>query len=147
MSADTRSKAKCGSRGGDLDNEQKRQAEAQPREELDHVDLFGPGNVRRAAGLRRAAAAGLQSSRPLTRRARLWRNLFGTSVGQARNVIVPALCLERAQQLTERDLALAPHDEVDPAVRVLGVGLWSEAPIIAADDDARAGGAACGRDR
>jgi hypothetical protein len=63
----------------------------------------------------------------------------GASVGQARYVVVSALCLERAQQLTERDLALAPHDEVDSAVRVLGVGLGSEARIIAADDDVPAG--------
>ena len=61
------------------------------------------------------------------------------SVGKARNVVVSALRLERAQQLTERDLALAPHDEVDHAVRVLDVGLGSQARIIAADDDARAG--------
>ena len=45
---------------------------------------------------------------------------------------------QSAQQLTERDLALAPHDEVDPPVRVLGVVLGSDARIIAADD-ARAG--------
>jgi hypothetical protein len=54
-------------------------------------------------------------------------------------LVVSALCLEPTQQLTERDLALAPHDEVDSAVRVLGIGLGSEARIIAADDDARAG--------
>src|SRR5207237_6168111 len=65
----------------------------------------------------------------------------GASVGQAGNVVVSALCLERAQQLTERDLALAPHDEIDSAVRVLGVGLGSEARIIAADDDPRAAAA------
>ncbi len=70
----------------------------------------------------------------------------GNSVGQAGNVVVSALCLERAQQLTERDLALAPHDEVDAAVGVLGVGFGSEARILAAGDDAR-GGAACGRDQ
>src|SRR5262244_3224460 len=54
-------------------------------------------------------------------------------------MVVSALCLELAQQLTERDLALAPHDEVDLAVTLLGVSLGSEARIIAADDDARAG--------
>ncbi len=56
----------------------------------------------------------------------------GNSVGQAGNVVVSALCLERAQQLTERDLSLAPHDEVDAAVGVLGVGFGSEARILAA---------------
>src|SRR5262249_18559102 len=54
-------------------------------------------------------------------------------------MVVSALCLERAQQLTEGDLALAPHDEVDLAVTLVGVSLGSEARIIAADDDARAG--------
>jgi hypothetical protein len=54
----------------------------------------------------------------------------GASVGQAGNLVVSALCLE----LAERDLALAPHDEVDAAVRVLGVGLGSEAWIIAAEE-------------
>jgi hypothetical protein len=54
-------------------------------------------------------------------------------------VVVSALRLERAQQLTERDLALAPHNEIDSAVRVLGIDLGSEARVIAADDDARAG--------
>jgi hypothetical protein len=38
-----------------------------------------------------------------------------------------------------RDVALAPHDEVDAAVGVLGVGLGSKARIIAAEDDARTG--------
>ena len=59
--------------------------------------------------------------------------------------VVSALRLERAQQLAERDLALAAHDEVDAAVRVLGVGLGREARVVAADDDVRAAGAACGR--
>jgi len=43
------------------------------------------------------------------------------------------------RQLAERDLALAPHYKVDAAVRVLGVGFGSQARIIAAHDDARAG--------
>ena len=51
----------------------------------------------------------------------------------------PRCVFERAQQLTERDLALAPHDEVDTAVTVLSVRLGSEARIIAANDDAGTG--------
>jgi hypothetical protein len=122
-----------------LDNRAEAAVECAAARGFDHVDL--PAEERVAAKYPHVAPR--RPDLAVLKAAHAPRGVVaesvGASVGQARNLVVSAPCLEPTQQLTERDLPLAPHDEVDSAIRVLGIGLGSEARVVAAYDDARAG--------
>ena len=104
---------------------------------LDDVD--GPSEQRvpvKHAGrpLRRKNLAGQMTLGP----ARIAHEPVAASPVQTRDVAAVAAALDRPQQLAEREVALAAHDEIDPERRIL-VRLGREARVVPADYDPRLG--------
>ena len=142
MSARTRAKSKVWKLRPRISMiEQKLQSNVQPREVS--TTSTWPAEHRVAASTRalRFGSASSPCRSRLTGRSGLWTTCRRRRPPrQAGNRGQARAALERAQQLAERQLAFAAHDDVHADVRS-GVRLRREARIVAADDDAHRGAA------
>jgi hypothetical protein len=106
---------------------------------LDDIDL--PSNHRvprqdaRAPIGQADVAAGERRDGPI----RVGHERLTTAVREARDAVVTAIGLDRAQQVPKRDLALASHDEVCAGLWRRVIGLRGQAGVVAAHDDVRLG--------
>ena len=104
---------------------------------LHHVDRSAEQRVTRehaGAAVRQPDHVGIERADWARRRVDEARPI---AVCQTRDVAVSgaSIGVNRPQDLPERHVALAAHDNVDPE-RGVGVRLWCEAGVVAADHDA-----------
>src|SRR4029453_6461258 len=102
---------------------------------LDHVDRSTQSSVPREHPCGTMRQANVTAIEAAHRARRVVDEVVAPAIREASNVVIATPLFKRAHQLAKRNVALAPHDEVDHARVIVRGGPGRVARIIAAPHD------------